>query len=282
MPLPIISSGHMNVTQGLPPRPGWVGQCNQRGTLDIIWSCFSTIFISLWVMLHLNVPANHECFWTSCFRKSIWRVLGAVAPETVLLASGGQWASAKRSVADMRDLGYSYDQWTLTHAFYADSGGFLLHCTDYKPFPITAKQIHYLVKNEYMRLPKISKKEIFDKSRADIFTKSVACLQTAWFVISCLARAIQKLPISPIELCTCAIILVTVAVYFFWLHKPLDVETPTTLTLSHSVASILIDAGDAVEKPFWNSPFDLRRQTTDSLQPFGHIFLQHQLLRMVF
>ncbi|KAL9026357.1 MAG: hypothetical protein Q9196_004966 [Gyalolechia fulgens] len=74
---------------------GAKGQRNQRGTVDILQSCLSTIFISLWVMLHLNVPAEHEAFWTSFFRKTRWLILGALAPETVLLASGGQWASAR-------------------------------------------------------------------------------------------------------------------------------------------------------------------------------------------
>ncbi|KAL8716495.1 MAG: hypothetical protein Q9225_006186 [Loekoesia sp. 1 TL-2023] len=205
-------------------------------------------------MLHLNVPASHEGFWTSFFRKTRWLILGALAPETVLLASGGQWASAKRSLADMRELGSK--EWTLVHGFYADSGGFLLQTLDSSPFPVTAKQIHYLVKEKYMAIPDISEKEIFDKSKADQFTKTIACLQTGWFVTECIARAIQRLPISPLELSTCAIILCTVAVYFFWLYKPLNVTTPTTLTIDCSMATILVRAGTEAEKPFWNTPMD--------------------------
>ncbi|KAL8947950.1 MAG: hypothetical protein Q9222_005819 [Ikaeria aurantiellina] len=254
MPLPHVSSSAYNATSAIPPRPGWVGQCNQRGTIDIIWNCFSTIFISLWVMLHLNVPASHEGFWTSFFRKTRWLILGAVAPETVLLASGGQWASAKRSLADMQDLGY--DCWTLVHGFYADSGGFLLQPIDSSPFPVTARQIHYLVKEKYMSIPKISEKEICDKSKADQFTKTIACLQTGWFVTECIARAIQRLPISPLELTTCAIILCTVAVYFFWLYKPLNVTTPTILSMDCTMATILVRAGPVAEKPYWYTPMD--------------------------
>lgn len=254
MPLLDASSGEYNLSSSIPAHPGWVDQCNQRGTIDIIWSCFSTIFISLWVMLHLNVPADHEGFWTSFFRKTRWLILGALAPETVLLASGGQWASAKRSLTDMKDLGFN--RWTLVHGFYADSGGFLLRTSDHSPFPVTAKQIHYLVKEKYMIVPEISEKEIFDKIKADLFTKTIACLQTGWFVTECIARAIQRLPVSPLEQCTCAIILCTVAVYYFWLHKPLNVTTPTTLHVDCSMVSILLRAGTDAEKPFWNTPMD--------------------------
>ena len=205
-------------------------------------------------MLHLNVPADHEGFWTSFFRKTRWLILGALAPETVLLASGGQWASAKRSLTDMKDLGC--DQWTLVHGFYADSGGFRLKTFDHDPFPVTAKQIHYLVKEKYIRVPDISEKEIFDKSKADLFTKTIACLQTGWFVTECIARAIQRLLVSPLEQCTCAIILCTVAVYYFWLHKPLNVTTPTTIMADCGMATILQSAGTEAEKPFWYTPMD--------------------------
>ncbi|KAL9026356.1 MAG: hypothetical protein Q9196_004965 [Gyalolechia fulgens] len=123
-------------------------------------------------------------------------------------------------------------------------------------FPVTAKQIHYLVQKEYIAVPDITEKEIFDKSKADQITKTIACLQTGWFVTECIARAIQKLAISPLELCTCAFILCTVAVYFFWLYKPLNVTTPTTLIADCSIATILLRAGTDAEKPFWNTPLD--------------------------
>ncbi|KAL8766497.1 MAG: hypothetical protein Q9209_006713 [Squamulea sp. 1 TL-2023] len=250
----------VDITSNTPHR-GWVGQCDQRGSIDIIWSCLLTIGISLWVMLHLNVPAQHEGFWTCFFRRTKWLILGVLAPETLLLAAGGQWASAKRSVVDMRSL--NSGSWTLAHAFYADSGGFLLQPLDVSPFPVTAKQIHYLVKHSYLNVPDISEKEIFDKSKADYVTKTIACLQTGWFVTECIARAIQKLPVSPLELNTCAIILCTVTVYFFWLEKPLDVSTPTTLTVRESIQTILQRAGSDAEQSFWNTPLDFVEPPTN-------------------
>lgn len=72
----------------------------------------------------------------------------------------------------------SHDLWTIIYAFYADSGGFFLKPQDCQPFPVTAKGIHYLVKEKYLDVPAISEKEIFDKTKADYFTKTVACLQT--------------------------------------------------------------------------------------------------------
>ncbi len=233
---------------------GWVKQCDQRGTLDIIWGCSTTLFLCLWVMLHLNVPAKTDGFWTLIFRKSRWLLFGALAPETLLLASAGQWASAKRSKVDMKALGH--DQWSMAHGFYADSGGFVLQPPDYGPFPVTAKQVHYLVKGKYIKVPEISEKEILDKSKADQTTKTIACLQSGWFVTQCLARAIEHLPVSPLEITTCAIILCTATTYFFWLNKPLNVLTPTILNLDCGIAEVLTQERESAEKPFWNTPMD--------------------------
>ena len=44
-------------------RCGWVPQYNGRGTTDIIWSCACALFLCLWVMLHLNVPAEDDSHW---------------------------------------------------------------------------------------------------------------------------------------------------------------------------------------------------------------------------
>ncbi|SLM41317.1 Major facilitator superfamily domain, general substrate transporter [Lasallia pustulata] len=180
--------------------------------------------------------------------------MGALAPETLLLSSGGQWTSARRSRADMNSLGFKH--WTMAHGFYADSGGFVLQTPDFHPFPVSAKQVWYLVKENYITVPDLTEKEIFDKSKADLFTKTVACLQAAWFLTQCLARAIQHLSLTPLELATGAILLCTSTTYYFWLRKPLNVQTPTVLTTSHSISQILLRGGEAAEKPYWNTPLD--------------------------
>ena len=154
----LFGSGDMSVK--------WVNPPDQRGTIDIIRGCFIIFSLSLWVILHLNVPARDEGFWSFLLRKARWLSLSGLAPETVLLASGGQWASAKRSLNDLRALGL--EQWTLTHAVYADSGGLLLQRRDFSPFPVTTKQIHYVVMNKHIALPDITKNDILDKSKADI------------------------------------------------------------------------------------------------------------------
>lgn len=235
-------------------RCGWGPQQNDRDIMDIIWSCGSALFICLWVMLHLNIPAEDDGYWRIFGRKARWLLLGLLAPEVLLLSACGQWASAQRSVRDMRALGH--DQWTMIHAFYADSGGFVLKPLGSSSFPITAKQLQYLIEEGHLESPGISKREISDKSNADIFTKTIAALQLGWLVLQCVVRAILDLPVTPLELSTIAIISCTASTYFFWLHKPFDVELPTVLETHVSIANILLRAGDAAAYPFRDTPLD--------------------------
>lgn len=152
-------------------------------------------------------------------------MLALLAPELVMLFAGGQWASAKRSVADRKASGHA--TWTLVHAFYADSGGFMLATPDFVSFPITAKQL------EYLPMPAITKEEIWDKSKADKFAKAVASFQAAWLVVQVIGRGVQQLPFTLLELSTVALITCTTGALFFWFRKPLNVETPTTLHLEN-------------------------------------------------
>lgn len=220
-------------------------------------------------MLHLNLPAGTDKQWSLFLRKARWLMLALLAPELVMLFACGQWASAKRSVLDMHKSGRK--EWTMIHAFYADSGGFVLQTPDCVPFPITAKQVHYLVQQGYLSMPNISKEEIWDKSKADMFAKIVASFQAAWLVAQTIARAIQHLPVTLLELSTVALITCTGAALFFWFWKPLNVETPTTLTLEISVAEVLVQAGDKAEKPFQDTPLDFIESNlyTSSQMPLG-------------
>jgi hypothetical protein len=56
----------------------------------------------------------------------------------------------------------------LTHAFFADMGGFVLDAPDLLlPIPLDAEQVFYLVKEGHIDYPAIDKKEIEDKNKAD-------------------------------------------------------------------------------------------------------------------
>jgi hypothetical protein len=84
-----------------------------------------------------------------------------------------------------------------------------------------------LVKLKLLDLP--SKVELMDKSKGDWISKSITSIQVIWFVSQLVGRAVQRLPVTTLELFTCAIVVCTAATYIAWWYKPLDVQRPMVL-----------------------------------------------------
>ncbi|KAF7973384.1 hypothetical protein HWV62_15485 [Athelia sp. TMB] len=68
--------------------------------------------------------------------------------------------------------------------------------------------------------------ELKDKSKGDTLSKTVAVVQTLWFVAQCIARRAQGMAITNLEIMTLAYTVITVAMYAAWWHKPLNVRCP--------------------------------------------------------
>lgn len=245
LPLPDQSSQHrINVTDDL-YITGWVDQPNTRGTIDIIWTCVVTIFLCTWTVLCLNVPARSDSTRTVYWRRLRWMVSAIAGPEFVLGFAAGQYENALQAVAAFKNLDHvGQPQWTMRHAFFAEMGGFMLHPRDSTPFPVNNKHLLWLISKKFMDIPRVESGDIWDKSKANTLIKSLVCAQICWLILNVLARAIQKLAVTTIELATVSIVFCTVATYFCWLHKPADVLTPIDLHIDKTTAEILAEAGD--------------------------------------
>jgi hypothetical protein len=75
----------------------------------------------------------------------------------------------------------------------------------------------------------MSKQEIQERSKSDRLAKLVVLVQTAWLTGQCLARAVQKLAITELEIATVAYTALNGVMYFFWWNKPLDVQFPLVI-----------------------------------------------------
>lgn len=123
----------------------------------------------------------------------------------------------------------------MRQAFFADMGGFVLHAQGTDPFPLNATQLCWLVRHGYIQYPKITKKEVWDKSKEDTFTKLVTAFQVGYLIIQCIARVIQSLAITTLELSAVAIVVCSLMTSYAWLHKPADIQTPVHLISSHTI-----------------------------------------------
>lgn len=233
---------------------GWTSSPDGRGSFDIIWSCVSTIFLCSWTVLCVQVPALDEDEWVLFRRKFYLTCLGIAGPEFILMLAIGQWASAHRSLKEFQLSGYK--DWTMNHAFFADMGGFVLHPRDWTPFPIDAKQLHYLVVKGYLPYPAIDKRVIADRNKIDGLVRFITVGQTLWFTANCITRSVQHLAITTLELTTVAFIFCTLGTSFCWAHKPADVDRAIILEANCSIADILREAGDCAREPYRNTPLD--------------------------
>ena len=215
---------------------GWVEQPSYRGTFDILWVSLVTIGISTYTMLCLNVPAPKDTYIRLVGRRVLWMLLGIIGPEFVLTYAAGQWSRAKWSVNAFKD---NHPEWHMRHAFFADMGGFVLHTEDGLTFPLNAIQLHWLVRHKYVEFPKITRREVWDRSKQDTFTKVITAFQVGYLIIQCSARAAQKLTITTLELNALAIVVCSLMTTFAWLHKPADVSTPVHLYTTKTVLDMI-------------------------------------------
>lgn len=90
--------------------------------------------------------------------------------------------------------------------------------------PLGRKEVIWLIENKKFDLP--IKAEILDKSKSDWIAKGFAILQTSWFILQCITRAVEHLPMAELELVTLAYAIVNMGIYAAWWYKPCKVDRP--------------------------------------------------------
>ncbi|KAK7024606.1 hypothetical protein VNI00_016167 [Paramarasmius palmivorus] len=83
--------------------------------------------------------------------------------------------------------------------------------------------LEFFVANRYITL---TEDEIKDRSHADVITKSIAVIQTIWFIMQVIARAVEGLAITELEIITVGFAILNFGTYFLWWNKPLRVRHP--------------------------------------------------------
>ncbi|CAD6585838.1 MAG: hypothetical protein ASARMPREDX12_002130 [Alectoria sarmentosa] len=263
---------------------GWQSSCNRRGTFDILSSCLILIFASTWTVLHLNIPAPKDSWWTKGTRKAKWMAVNVLFPEFIFahameersmaadalqllrLANGeiysdltwwqkicdtlGFFKGVQDSLRVIIQRRNSTDpvfkpraqsrDWTMTHALFANMGGFHIskaiidpsymfgsHPTgDQETFVLDAFQVISLyVRNVIETVPKISRREIEDRGKADPLVKALVLMQFSWLALSVIARKIDGLPIAQLEIATLGFTCCAALTYSAAWQKPKDVDT---------------------------------------------------------
>ena len=136
-----------------------------------------------------------------------------------------------------------WKKWTLTHGHLFEMGGFtLVDLDDIDEDPKeqngTVLTIDYLKENPNIDMPKITVDKIQDKSKGDVLFKLIAILQTTWFILQCIARGLQQLALTELELVTLALASLNGVTFAIWWHKPLGVQEPVEIYLRTEVRNV--------------------------------------------
>jgi len=146
-------------------------------------------------------------------------LLALLVPEAVI-----GWALRQRQAAAELAKTHRNDGWTIAHGFFAIMGGFMEYEGNQPIRVLLPEELESYSLTGNGDFPRISKAEIEDRSKGDAISKGLVILQTGWFVTQCVARKIQGLPITELELVTVAFAALNFAIYILWWHKPVNVQ----------------------------------------------------------
>ena len=90
--------------------------------------------------------------------------------------------------------------------------------------PLHPLLIGDLVRDDIYTFTMPTKVEIKDKGKSDWLAKSLVLLQTLWFVMQCIAQAIEHLPVTHLEIVMLAYAAMNFMIYIFWWNKPLNIN----------------------------------------------------------
>ncbi|KAL0574507.1 hypothetical protein V5O48_007457 [Marasmius crinis-equi] len=249
-----------------------------RTISDIFLSCFTVVFISVWVSMHPDVPhvehvGNSDV--GNFLNQLIIMTLSFLFPELI-----AGWALRQRKEAGKLETKYKKYGWTKAHGYLAIMGGLALYDKDgkfrgylddeegfsnddrkvvreieeslagrppsvskflLKPSILTHYVLQVAIAAEepsclldYMLsrgLVDLTQPEIkATLSHGYIFAKLSALLSTGWFLVQILARAVQGLVITELEVVTLSFTMLNIAAYAIWWDKPQRVRFPVRVT----------------------------------------------------
>jgi len=239
-----------NLVVGFRPEP------DGRGTLGILLACLAVLLLNTWTVFHPNIPPlgqRERRLWLhkfKCFASAV------AAPDAIAAMACSQWRYARRATKELQPL---LPWWTMQHSFYAEMGGYrVLDKSTGQILVFRTPQLAWLQKQRLIIIPELPKKEIDDKSKGDGIAKTLACVQSLWFLISCSARFQQHLPLTTLEIELLPYVAITWMVYIFWWKKPLQVATYTLIEVAQMTVSDLVRLSEATcpvdRAPYWWRP----------------------------
>jgi len=100
---------------------------------------------------------------------------------------------------------------------------------------LTLEMLQELVVSDKDFRIEITEEEIADRSKGDTLSKVIWIIQTSWFICQCIARPVQGLSLSQLELTTVALASLNGITFILWWYKPLGVEIPVRVYMNREL-----------------------------------------------
>lgn len=80
---------------------GWTSSPDERGTLEILWSCLATMALCVWTAVHPNIPLVYS-FWSSFFERLRLMFLAIIFPEFILTSAWDEQRQARALFSELK------------------------------------------------------------------------------------------------------------------------------------------------------------------------------------
>ncbi|KAF8834548.1 hypothetical protein BDN67DRAFT_975948 [Paxillus ammoniavirescens] len=205
VPLAEAQAASTNATCECPaPNPT---SSNYRSVWSILGTCALTLLICIWNAAYPNIIHEKSWYKVVLYRGALG-LSALVTPEITSMRAHSEW-----------------QRWTRAHGFFALMGGFILQDGREKELLSTRGALERLRDGKIVN-PKITKKEIRDRSKSDGLGNALLVLQLSWFILQVIARAANNLAITLVEIDTLALATLSLPLFCFWWSKPMAVECP--------------------------------------------------------
>ncbi|KAN0086214.1 hypothetical protein V8E55_007348 [Tylopilus felleus] len=183
-----------NSTTSSSPQPS--GDGTPCSIWSILGSCAVTLLICIWHAIHVDIDYTGGMF-DGPVVLTFWAIFAPEKAHYMVTAFRGMSSSTLNirrhtNLGTMSEKGY---QWSMTHSFFAEMGGFVYR--DHKGNSCTIDFLKFL---ELCEENKVLNPLIMSKS--DALAKAILAVQLLWFTIQVVARGSRGLAVTLVELDT--------------------------------------------------------------------------------
>ncbi|KZP26409.1 hypothetical protein FIBSPDRAFT_949295 [Athelia psychrophila] len=271
-----------------------------RTLIQIIRSSVIALLAATYLSVHVNISRpNLPWYWKALDRAKIFLV-ALIFPDWIFMWAVRSFIVARRVrtiLEDARKLaedawantehpppawenrwrmfiryeaGKYLNKYTITHAFYVTMGGLHFYNADGTPVgPLDVPTAYTLIRDGNLLLPSLERIESIAKSTKR--GKAFAVLGLVVFLLKCVIRFRNGLPLADFEIMVFAHSSIAVCTFLPWWYKPMDVEETMRVSSYFAQRGVARGPGMFPVRPMWEVAYAYIFGNQDSLYQLSRL-----------